>query len=135
MSHPTVTLTNEHGPVEIDAALAPLISALWVRGVTTLQCCQHDDFFNAAVISFPTAADAASFLDAVWPNGEDENDKMQDRIRDWEVVDPARSETSEGWRWETVPEHHERGWDFVVQVQFPVGDIEGVTARVADAQA
>lgn len=39
--HATVTLTPEGGPaVEIDVGIAPLIEALWARGIATVASCE-----------------------------------------------------------------------------------------------
>lgn len=127
--HPTVTLVGPSGSVEIDVALAPLIEVLWLLGITTQQCCQHDPLSDSAEISFPTSAHAARFVHAVFLI-VDERDSMQTRLRDWEVLDPCPSSARDGWRWVAVPEPTDDGWDFAVLVQFPVQDIAEVVDRL-----
>lgn len=128
--HPIVRLAGPTGAVEIDAELAPAISALWELGIATRQCCQYNEFSDSAEISFPTASDLAAFVGAVFPAGDDESDEMLDRISDWEVHDPASNRLRLGWRWIVAPEWHGAAWDFAGRVEFPVSDIPAIIERL-----
>src|SRR5256885_17250267 len=51
--------------VPIDAEIAPLIEALWARGLETLNSCQDNGDEHWVWVEFATAADASLFLNAV----------------------------------------------------------------------
>lgn len=131
--HLTVKLAGPAGEVEIDAELAPAISALWELGVSTRQCCQYNQLSDSAEVSFPTASDMAAFVDAVFPAGYDDSDEMQTRISDWEVYDPTPSPQRMGWRWFVSPEWDGSSWDFAGRVEFPVGDLPSIIERLQRA--
>lgn len=123
-------LAGAAGEVEIDAELAPVISALWKLGISTRQCCQYSELSDSAEISFPTASDMAAFVGAVFPAGYDESDEMQARISDWEVYDPTSSPRRMGWRWIVAPEWGGGRWGFAGRVEFPASDLLSIIERL-----
>jgi hypothetical protein len=72
--HPTVTVRDPAGrKVEIDADMAPLITACWDAGVETSECCQ-EAAPGMARIGFLGLADMELFFDLVSGLGDDERD-------------------------------------------------------------
>ena len=128
--HPTVVLTGPSGSVDIDVEMAPVIAALWKRGIRTRQCCQYNELTDSAEISFPTASETAAFVGALFPLGYDGSDEMRTRISDWEVYDPAASLLRMGWRWILAPEWDGATWDFAGRVEFPTSDLPTIVERL-----
>lgn len=68
MDHVTLTLTLDGEPVEIDEGIAPVIEALWARGIRTLSSCedggtagQPSTPAGVAWIAFASRDDARAF--------------------------------------------------------------------------
>jgi hypothetical protein len=65
--HPTVTLPYQGQEIQIDADLAPLLTALWAHGVQTSHCCQggldpNGSQIHEAYITFATPPDVLRFV-------------------------------------------------------------------------
>ncbi len=60
--HKTITLSYKEKPVEIDTAIAPLMSEIWVAGLKTISCCEDDTPNGYVMIQFETADDCKDFL-------------------------------------------------------------------------
>ncbi len=61
LDHPTVLVDG----VPIDVEIAPLIEALWERGIDTLNSCQDNGENHSVWIEFASPPDASNFLNIV----------------------------------------------------------------------
>jgi hypothetical protein len=128
----------------IDEELAPLIRALWQQGLRTCNSCQENQP-GVAWIEFPTAEDAAAFLDLV-AEYEPGLDTLYNRITHrW---DPTKGSLSAPfWEYSVWPEdaalqqditegdeveerHAGRPeFSFAVSVRFPRSDLPAILRR------
>lgn len=107
VSHKTERVEHEGRSADIDTRIAPLILAMWERGIDTLACCEGTDDYvddgdpsDWAYVLFPTHADAQKLVALA--------DKHQ---------------ASHGFRWSLFA-------DGRFSVHFPSCDIEMLTAIV-----
>lgn len=134
--HPTVSLFNpsENDFCDIDEGIAPLIAALWERGIDTMMCCQ-ENYPGCMWIQFPNSIDAEKFLDLAAPERNDlrerviqEHSFMGDWDYDIDLIDVSEwynPETGEIERTGEPP-----AYLFTVSIRFPVTDYEAVLANV-----
>jgi hypothetical protein len=133
-----VTVRVEAGPwsEEIDAAIAPLIEALWQVGVPTMMSCQETDP-GLAWIEFEELGHLQQFLNIV-AEYEEGADTMYNRIANDLVTPPGATST---WEYQLNPldcggggedRHHGESCDFIfsVGVYFPHADMPIVLDRL-----
>lgn len=130
---------------EVDEAIAPLIRALWERGLETSMSCQ-DNTPGRIWVEFPTAAAAEEFLNALTDPTEDQQlDSLTARVRGaWSTVDADESlrwdyaVTLDDWSFDSqevdglIDEWRVGGPDlhFALSVRFPQSDFDEVVRRV-----
>lgn len=113
-NHETKTVTVRDIEAEIDVEIAELIGSIWTAGIQTTNSCQENQP-GLAWIDFPTAFDAADFLNAIAGEFDEVNDSLYNRIRrEWEPTDASNIEW---WQFDSSP------WDSSV-IQTFVGDNE-----------
>jgi hypothetical protein len=68
MGHETVKLSlpwsDDDEAVDIDAAIAPLVRAIWTRGIPTISSCENDPP-GYVVVAFASWSGVTAFLDIV----------------------------------------------------------------------
>jgi hypothetical protein len=129
----------------VDEELAPLILALWKRGIDTCLSCQENRP-GVAWIMFPTAEDAKKFLNAVavYPEDEDRGQNLYDRIVG--VADGGNWDYSvsvDDWavKYDEVDGHLEEActgpadFEFGLSIRFPTTDIPLLLKQLAEASA
>jgi hypothetical protein len=135
--HPSVLLDG----VPIDVEIAPLIRALWDRGIETSNSCQDNTDDHFVWVEFASAADASAFLDIV----------VGSRIGGWRsLYRRAMADVHDvngTWRYAVNPvnfgvdediiddEVHERrigpnDIDFFVSIRFPKRDLAAILRRL-----
>ncbi len=91
-NHPTVFVKWVDSEAQVDVLLAPLILALWKKGIRTHASCQDEDRKGTVWIRFPSGIDALAFVkfvgpmianmawsaDMCWPAEEDRKEYMED---------------------------------------------------------
>ena len=60
--HPATMVKWGDNEAEVDVLFAPLILALWKKGIRTEGSCQDEDGQGTAWIQFPTGSDAIAFV-------------------------------------------------------------------------
>jgi len=119
--HPQTGITGEYGiHCHVDRALAPLIEACWLLGITTSDSCQGGGE-EQAYIAFPSGFAEAFATAATWARTGQELEAQLDDALDWRIYigDPT------GWRW--TPGYP---WRQGFAVHFPPGDIPELTRRL-----
>jgi hypothetical protein len=134
--HPTVLVDG----VAIDVEIAPLIEALWARGIETLNSCQDNTDDHYVWVEFASPLDASAFLNNVVGRASGWRSMYRRAMLEFEV--PGGE-----WRYAIHPlnlgieqtllgdEMHERrigpnDIDFSVSIRFPRGDLATVTRRL-----
>lgn len=139
--HKATRVTVGDTSEDIDAAIAPLVRALWKSGVETTMSCQCDGW-GYVWIEFPTQGDVVSFLNAVGRFEPGRNSMYARMGQWWRSDDPDRD-----WVYEVHPsdwaydicaaedpnsEAHagEPDFDFTFSVRLPQCDLGTVTKRM-----
>jgi hypothetical protein len=148
MQHPTVRVRHGKLRARIDAEIAPLVGALWQRGILTQWSCQDVSDSEAdesrrgtAMLAFPDTENAVAFLNATTvfePGGMTLYNRMTCQgcrgVGCWgfEVypMDAAYSWRSDSYAGSGRPDYY-----FRITVFFPATDIPVLVARLEGSTA
>jgi hypothetical protein len=124
--------------VEIDREIAPIIEALWKRGITTTDSCQGPSGERGhGYIQFATATDAQRFLSALGLEESDDPNSLYQRVGEYRGdLFPSPWLV---WRFDAHPypridTDRPTDFEFTITVDFPPSDIPEIRRRLGAAE-
>lgn len=124
MPHSTVTIDHQGQPVTLDVGIAPLVKALWARGISTVSSCEAID-----TMPFDCGAPPPGLAYVAFRDGHDAR-RFARTCSEGRAVDPRVMKLDP-----VAPEDLAHGDSFgievgTVMVLFPADRIAAVTCRL-----